>query len=97
MRRRALLIVQSGKSLAQLLFGIQLPPPPRNISTFAVLNTRSIQWRTKLMQQRCETDADKLGKNNAHNGVGAIQWNYDRAEIIADGVVHALGISLGLH
>jgi hemolysin III len=52
------------------------------------------------MQQRCETDAvdaDKLGKNNAHNGVGAIQWNYDRAEIIADGVVHALGISLGLH
>ena len=46
------------------------------------------------MQQRCETDADKLGKNNAHNGVGAIQWNYDRAEIIADGVVHALGISI---
>jgi hypothetical protein len=23
-------------------------------------------------------------------------WDYDRAEIIADGVVHAIGVSLGL-
>ncbi len=28
--------------------------------------------------------------------VGAIPWNYDRTEIIADGVIHSLGISLGL-
>jgi hemolysin III len=28
--------------------------------------------------------------------VGAIQWNYDRAEIIADGMIHCLGITLGL-
>ena len=52
------------------------------------------------MQQRCDADAvdpdKRLAKNETHNGVGAIQWNYDRAEIIADGVVHALGISLGL-
>ena len=52
------------------------------------------------MQQRCDADAvdpdKRLAKNDTHNGVGAIQWNYDRAEIIADGVVHALGISLGL-
>jgi hemolysin III len=51
------------------------------------------------MQQRCDAavDPDKtLAKNDAHSGVGAIQWNYDRAEIIADGVVHALGISLGV-
>jgi len=27
---------------------------------------------------------------------GQIRWNYDRAEIIADGVVHAAGIILGL-
>jgi hypothetical protein len=30
------------------------------------------------------------------NTIGAIQWNYDRTEIIADGVIHALGITLGL-
>ena len=28
--------------------------------------------------------------------VGAIQWNYDRAEIIADGLIHCLGITLGM-
>jgi hemolysin III len=27
---------------------------------------------------------------------GAISWDYDRAEIIADGVVHAIGVCLGL-
>ena len=27
---------------------------------------------------------------------GQISWDYDRAEIIADGVVHALGVCLGL-
>jgi channel protein (hemolysin III family) len=27
---------------------------------------------------------------------GQISWNYDRAEIIADGVVHAIGLCLGL-
>src|SRR5215471_11973117 len=27
---------------------------------------------------------------------GQISWNYDRAEIIADGVVHAIGVCLGL-
>src|SRR6516225_3907606 len=27
---------------------------------------------------------------------GQISWEYDRAEIIADGVVHAIGVSLGL-
>ena len=25
-----------------------------------------------------------------------IHWNYDRAELIADGVVHVLGVSLGI-
>src|SRR5947207_514268 len=27
---------------------------------------------------------------------GQISWDYDRAEIIADGVVHAIGVGLGL-
>ena len=27
---------------------------------------------------------------------GAIRWNYDRAELIADGIVHGLGVFLGL-
>jgi hemolysin III len=27
---------------------------------------------------------------------GAFRWNYDRSELIADGVIHALGVSLGL-
>jgi hemolysin III len=27
---------------------------------------------------------------------GQVDWNYDRAEIIADGIVHAVGIALGL-
>ena len=27
---------------------------------------------------------------------GQISWHYDRAEIIADGVVHAVGVCLGL-
>jgi hemolysin III len=28
--------------------------------------------------------------------VGAVHWNYDRAEVLADAIVHALGIGLGL-
>ena len=27
---------------------------------------------------------------------GQISWDYDRAEIIADGAVHAIGVCLGL-
>jgi hemolysin III len=27
---------------------------------------------------------------------GQISWDYDRAEIITDGVVHAIGVCLGL-
>jgi hypothetical protein len=28
---------------------------------------------------------------------GQISWDYDRAEIIADGVVHPIGVCLGTH
>jgi len=30
------------------------------------------------------------------SGGGVVRWNYDRAELIADGVVHILGIAFGL-
>ena len=29
-------------------------------------------------------------------GGGVVRWDYDRAELIADGVVHVLGIAFGL-
>ena len=32
----------------------------------------------------------------AHAGAGATRWNYDRAELIADGVVHGVGVFCGL-
>ena len=55
------------------------------------------------MLQQSEVDAFEPDKRFARsaaaapqNTIGAIQWNYDRTEIIADGVIHALGITLGL-
>jgi hemolysin III len=33
---------------------------------------------------------------SANRYPGQISWHYDRAEIIADGVVHAIGVCLGL-
>ncbi|MBR1153135.1 PAQR family membrane homeostasis protein TrhA [Bradyrhizobium sp. JYMT SZCCT0428] len=53
------------------------------------------------MQQQIETgEPNKPVSDNqapvARHPTGAIPWNYDRAEIIADGVIHSLGISLGL-
>src|SRR4030088_3777907 len=32
----------------------------------------------------------------AHAVAGATRWNYDRAELIADGVVHGIGVFCGL-
>jgi hemolysin III len=38
----------------------------------------------------------QLASTSIHAATGAIRWNYDRAEIIADGVVHAIGILFGI-
>jgi hemolysin III len=38
----------------------------------------------------------QLASSSAHAAVGAIRWNYDRAELIADGVVHGIGVFGGL-
>src|SRR5277367_1553513 len=38
----------------------------------------------------------QLASTSIHAAAGAVRWNYDRAEMIADGVVHAVGICFGL-
>lgn len=40
----------------------------------------------------------RLKQTTAHSSemIGSIRWNYDRAELIADGVVHLLGVTSGL-
>jgi hemolysin III len=38
----------------------------------------------------------QLASTSAHAAVGAIGWNYDRAELIADGIVHGIGVFGGL-
>src|SRR5712692_3384830 len=38
----------------------------------------------------------QFASTSAHAAAGAVRWNYDRAELIADGVVHAVGVCFGL-
>jgi hemolysin III len=38
----------------------------------------------------------QLASTSIHAATGAIRWNYDRAELIADGVVHGIGILAGI-
>ncbi len=38
----------------------------------------------------------QFASTSAHAAAGAIRWNYDRAELIADGVVHGVGVLCGL-
>lgn len=38
----------------------------------------------------------QLAASSAHAAAGAVRWNYDRAELIADGIVHGLGVGAGL-
>src|ERR1700747_3640583 len=37
-----------------------------------------------------------LASTSINAATGAIRWNYDKVEIIADGVVHAIGILFGI-
>jgi len=34
----------------------------------------------------------QFASTSAHAAMGAMRWNYDRAELIADGVVHGIGV-----
>lgn len=38
----------------------------------------------------------QMASTSAHAVAGAVRWNYDRAELIADGIVHAVGVLGGL-
>lgn len=38
----------------------------------------------------------QLASNSVHAAVDAIGWNYDRAELIADGIIHAIGVLCGI-
>jgi hemolysin III len=38
----------------------------------------------------------QIASTSIHAAAGAMHWNYDRAELIADGVVHIVGVCLGL-
>jgi hemolysin III len=38
----------------------------------------------------------QLASTSVHAAAGAVRWNYDKVEMIADGVVHAVGIGAGL-
>jgi hemolysin III len=38
----------------------------------------------------------QFASTSAHAAADAIRWNYDRAEIIADGVVHGIGVFSGV-
>jgi hemolysin III len=38
----------------------------------------------------------QFASTSAHAMAGAVRWNYDRAELIADGVVHGIGVFCGL-
>jgi hemolysin III len=38
----------------------------------------------------------QLASHSVHTVAGSVRWNYDRAELIADGVVHVLGVGFGL-
>ena len=38
----------------------------------------------------------QLASTSFHAAAGAMHWNYDRAELIADGVIHAIGVLSGI-
>src|SRR5437868_2010089 len=38
----------------------------------------------------------QLASDSVHAAAGAVPWSYDRAELIADGVVHGIGVFCGL-
>ena len=51
--------------------------------------------------KRAQTDMTifrlkQFASTSLHAAADAMHWNYDRAEIIADGVVHIVGVCFGL-
>jgi predicted membrane channel-forming protein YqfA (hemolysin III family) len=46
------------------------------------------------LPQKMNCSRDVFGSSDKHPG--QINWDYDRAEIIADGIVHVIGVCLGI-
>src|SRR5258708_27627345 len=61
----------------------------RRGSSIAVL--REACWATMTIFR-----LKQLASTSAHAAAGAIRWNYDRAELIADGIVDGIGVFGGL-
>ena len=62
---------------------------------------RDVGWRREREQDhRIAVSHDDFSRDVLASSPdicpGQISWDYDRAEIIADGVVHAIGVCLGL-
>ena len=38
----------------------------------------------------------QLASSSIHAAAGAVRWNFDRSELIADAVVHIIGVCFGL-
>src|SRR4051794_3002369 len=38
----------------------------------------------------------QLASSSVHAAADAVGWHYDRAELIADGVIHAIGVLCGI-
>ena len=62
---------------------------------------RGVGWRREREQDhRIAVSHDDFSRDVLASSPdicpGQISWDYDRAEIIADGVVHAIGVCLGL-
>src|SRR4051812_15436137 len=38
----------------------------------------------------------QLASSSVHAAADAVGWNYDRAELIADGIIHAIGVLFGI-
>ena len=38
----------------------------------------------------------QMASTSVHAAAGAIGWHYDRAELIADGIVHGIGVFGGV-
>jgi hemolysin III len=53
-------------------------------------NVTYVEFRMTVFQLK------QFASHSAAAAVGAVRWNYDRAEIIADGIVHGLGVGFGL-
>jgi hemolysin III len=72
------------------------PAPPQSVDTLLTHAWRGGS-RGRLGQRRGYDEVWKNVKELNSDGCPAhFAWNYDRSELVADGLVHAIGVGLGL-